>query len=113
MRRIIELLSRNLRQSVLSAQKSQILLSFDWTCARTERVCGGGKKPAAMDPATLDMVLLTQITLMRERLDRAAGLGQAAEVCGKARNIAKAIERLASMSNSSPMRSTLCRTRRA
>ena len=45
-----------------------------------------------MDPATLDTVLLTHLTLMRERLDQAAGLGQVAEACGKAGNIPKAIE---------------------
>lgn len=45
-----------------------------------------------MKPAPLDKVLLTQITLMRERLDQASGLGQAAEACGKAGNISKAIE---------------------
>ena len=45
-----------------------------------------------MDPATLDTVLLTHLTLMRERLDQASGLGQAAEACGTAGNIRKAIE---------------------
>lgn len=45
-----------------------------------------------MEPAPLDTILLTQITLMRERLDQASSLGQAAEACGKAGNIAKAIE---------------------
>lgn len=45
-----------------------------------------------MDPATLDTVLLTQIILMRERLDQASSLGQAAEACGTAGNIRAAIE---------------------
>ena len=45
-----------------------------------------------MDPAALDTVLLTHLNLMRERLDQASGLGQAAEACGKAGNIRKAIE---------------------
>ena len=45
-----------------------------------------------MDPATLDTVLLTQIILMRERLDQASALGQAAEACGTAGNIRGAIE---------------------
>ena len=45
-----------------------------------------------MNPTALDPVLLTQLTLMRERLDQAASLGQAAEACGKAGNIQKAIE---------------------
>jgi hypothetical protein len=30
-----------------------------------------------MDPATLDTFLLTHLTLMRERLDQASGLGHA------------------------------------
>lgn len=45
-----------------------------------------------MEPATLDTVLMTQLTLVRERLDEAASLGQAAEACGKAGNLGKAIE---------------------
>ena len=45
-----------------------------------------------MDPATLDTVLLTQIILMRERLDQASALGQAAQACGTAGNIPAAIE---------------------
>ena len=45
-----------------------------------------------MDPATLDSVLLNHLTLMRERLDQASALGQAAEACGTAGNIPKAIE---------------------
>ena len=45
-----------------------------------------------MQSETLDAVLMTQLTLMRERLDEAASLGRAAEACGKAGNIAKAIE---------------------
>ena len=50
------------------------------------------KDPATMDPATLHNVLLTQIILMRERLDQASALGQAAEACGTAGNIPAAIE---------------------
>lgn len=45
-----------------------------------------------MDRAAFDIVLMTQLTLMRERLDQAVSLGQAAEACGKAGNVAKAIE---------------------
>jgi hypothetical protein len=45
-----------------------------------------------MDQATLDSVLMTHLTLMRERLDEAASIAHAAEACGKASNISKAIE---------------------
>lgn len=45
-----------------------------------------------MNQETLDIVLLTHLSLMRERLDQAAALGQAAEACAKAGNIDKAIE---------------------
>ena len=45
-----------------------------------------------MDQATLDFVLMTHLTLMRERLDEAASIARAAEACGKAANISKAIE---------------------
>lgn len=45
-----------------------------------------------MDAEALDTVLMAQLTLIRERLDEAASLGQAAEACGKAGNVAKAIE---------------------
>ena len=45
-----------------------------------------------MDATTLAPTLMMQLVLMRERLDEAASLGQAAEACGKAGNIAKAIE---------------------
>ena len=45
-----------------------------------------------MEPATLDTVLMAQLTLVRARLDEAASLGQAAEACGRAGNVAKAIE---------------------
>lgn len=40
-----------------------------------------------MNQTALNPVLLTQLTLMRERLDQAASLGQAAEACGKAGNM--------------------------
>jgi hypothetical protein len=49
-------------------------------------------KGAAMDAKILDPTLVMQLVLMRERLDQAAGLGQAAEACAKSGNIAKAIE---------------------
>lgn len=45
-----------------------------------------------MDANTLAPALMTQLALMRERLDQAASLGQAAEACGKTGNISKAIE---------------------
>ena len=45
-----------------------------------------------MDQATIDSVLMTHLTLMRERLDEAASIGRAAEACSKAGNVAKAIE---------------------
>ena len=35
---------------------------------------------------------MPQLTLMRERLDQAASLGQAVVACGKSGNIAKAVE---------------------
>ncbi len=45
-----------------------------------------------MDAKMLAPPLFTQLVLMRERLDQAAGLGQAAEACAKSGNINKAIE---------------------
>lgn len=45
-----------------------------------------------MEPATLDIVLMTHLKLMRERLDEAAGLGRAAETCGNSGNIDRAIQ---------------------
>ncbi len=45
-----------------------------------------------MDEANIDEVLLTHLILMRDRLDKAAALGQAAEACGKAGDIPKAIQ---------------------
>jgi hypothetical protein len=49
-------------------------------------------KGAAMDSENLAPALVIQLVLMRERLDQAAGLGQAAEACAKTGNIGKAIE---------------------
>ncbi|MGE3991519.1 hypothetical protein [Pseudorhodoplanes sp.] len=45
-----------------------------------------------MDATTLTPTLVMQLVLIRERLDQAAGLGQAAEACAKTGNIGKAIE---------------------
>lgn len=45
-----------------------------------------------MDATALSSALMIQLTLMRERLDEAAGLGRAAEACAKAGNLGKAIE---------------------
>lgn len=45
-----------------------------------------------MDAKILDPTLVTQLVLMRERLDQAARLGQTAEACAKTGNIGKAIE---------------------
>lgn len=45
-----------------------------------------------MDTTALASALLMQLVLIRERLDQAAGLGQAAEACAKSGNISKAIE---------------------
>lgn len=75
------------RKTDNSARK---LLSFDWTSTR-KRASVVAKGPA-MDANTLAPALMTQLALMRERLDQAASLGQAAEACGKAGNISKAIE---------------------
>ena len=45
-----------------------------------------------MDTKILPPTLVMQFVSMRERLDQAAGLWQAAEACAKAGNIGKAIE---------------------
>jgi hypothetical protein len=45
-----------------------------------------------MDAKILAPTLLMQLVLMRERLDHAAGVGQAAGACAKAGNIGKAVE---------------------
>ncbi len=45
-----------------------------------------------MEANALTLALMMQLTLMRERLDQAASIGQAAEACGKAGNIHKAVE---------------------
>jgi hypothetical protein len=45
-----------------------------------------------MDATALDPALMIQLSLMRERLDQAAGIGHAAEACAKSGNISKAIE---------------------
>ena len=45
-----------------------------------------------MDAPALASTLTLQLALMRELLDEAAGLGQAAEACAKAGNVGKAIE---------------------
>ncbi len=49
-------------------------------------------KEAAMDANILAPAMMMQLVLIRERLDQAAGLGQAAEACAKIGNIDKAIE---------------------
>lgn len=45
-----------------------------------------------MDATALSSTLMIQLTLMRKRLDEAAGLGRAAEACAKAGNLGKALE---------------------
>lgn len=45
-----------------------------------------------MDRATLNTALAMHLTQMRERLDEAAGIARAAEVCAAAQNVPKAIE---------------------
>jgi len=45
-----------------------------------------------MDAAALKPTLTLQLALMRERLDEAASLGQAAEACANSGNVGKAIE---------------------
>jgi hypothetical protein len=45
-----------------------------------------------MDINILAPALAMQLALMRERLDQAASLGQAAQACAKSGNIGKAIE---------------------
>jgi hypothetical protein len=75
-----------------SAQKSQITALFRLDFGAQPSVCGGERKPPLWKPAILDTVLLTHLILMRERLDQASALGQAAEACGSAGNIRKAIE---------------------
>jgi hypothetical protein len=45
-----------------------------------------------MENASIDQILMTHLVLVRERLDQAASLGQAAEACAKTGNIRKAIE---------------------
>jgi hypothetical protein len=49
-------------------------------------------RTAAMDPTILEATLKMHLSEMRERLDRAAGIGKAAEACAEAGNISKAIE---------------------
>jgi hypothetical protein len=45
-----------------------------------------------MDEASTEAVLLTQLSFMMRRLDEAASLSRAAEACGKAGDLGKAIE---------------------
>jgi hypothetical protein len=49
-------------------------------------------KGAAMDARMLDATLKMHVREMRERLDQAAGIAKAAEVCAEAGNVEKAIE---------------------
>jgi hypothetical protein len=49
-------------------------------------------KGAAMDAKLLAPALVMQLVLMGERLDQAAGLGQAADACAKSGNVGKGIE---------------------
>jgi hypothetical protein len=79
--------STNDRKIDNSARK---LLSFDWTSTRKRASVVA--KGAAMDAKILASALMMQLVLMRERLDQAAGLGQAAEACAKSGNVGKAIE---------------------
>jgi hypothetical protein len=45
-----------------------------------------------MDAKLLAPALVMQLVLMGERLDQAAGLGQAADACAKSGNVGKGIE---------------------
>lgn len=45
-----------------------------------------------MDAQTLEATLKLHVREMRERLERAAGIGKAAEACAESGNIEKAIE---------------------
>jgi len=45
-----------------------------------------------MDPQMLDATLNMQLTEIRERIDRAAGIAKAAEACAASGNLDKAVE---------------------
>ena len=74
-----------------AAIKSQKIARFPLDLCAKQSVCGG-ERNAAVDQATIDSVLMTHLTLMRERMDEAASIGRAAEACSNAGNVAKAIE---------------------
>jgi hypothetical protein len=58
------------------------LVSLDF--AGTGSVCGGNKGVGSMDAQLIETTIKTYLTEIRSRLDRAAGIGRAADACAGA-----------------------------
>jgi hypothetical protein len=58
------------------------LVSLDF--AGTGSMCGGNKELAAMDAQLVEATIKAYLTEIRSRLDKAAGIGRAADACAGA-----------------------------
>ena len=58
------------------------LVSLDF--AGTGSVCSGNKELSAMDAQLVEATIKTYLTEIRSRLDKAAGIGRAADACAGA-----------------------------
>jgi hypothetical protein len=64
----------------MSNKIALVLLDF----ARTGSMCGGNKGVEAMDPQLVETTIKACLTEIRSRLDKAAGIGRAADACAGA-----------------------------
>ena len=58
------------------------LVSLDF--ARTGSMCGGNKELAMIDAQLVETTIKAYLTEIRSRLDKAAGIGRAADACAGA-----------------------------
>jgi len=66
------------------------LVSLDF--AGTGSMCGGNKELAMIDAQLVETTIKAYLTEIRRRLDRAAGIGRAADACAGAGSHEKGLE---------------------
>jgi hypothetical protein len=72
----------------MSHKIAQLPLDFPGTAS----MCGARTGSAAMDPQTIEITIKAYLTEMRSRLEKAASIAKAAEVCALSGNIEKGLE---------------------
>jgi hypothetical protein len=82
--RVNEVIRDSIQRCSVSLEMSNKIALVSLDFAGTGSMCGGNKGVEAMDPQLVETTIKAYLTEIRSRLDKAAGIGRAADACAGA-----------------------------